>query len=67
MLLSYRQAQHRAILLDWGGTLTPAELGFYDQREEGGGLEVRDRAEIAPRSRRDRAVIGSDRVEIAQR
>jgi len=32
-LLSYRQAGHRAILLDWGGTLTPADTGFYDARD----------------------------------
>lgn len=40
VLLSYRHATHRAILLDWGGTLTPAgqdlSTTFYDQREEGG-------------------------------
>ena len=36
VLLAYRRASRRAILLDWGGTLTPADSGFYDQREEGG-------------------------------
>jgi len=36
VLLAYRQASRRVILLDWGGTLTPADSGFYDQREEGG-------------------------------
>ena len=35
MLLSYRAAAQRVILLDWGGTLTPADTGFYDVREEG--------------------------------
>ena len=32
-LLSFRQSSHRAILLDWGGTLTPADTGFYDARD----------------------------------
>jgi len=32
-LLAYRQSGHRAILLDWGGTLTPADTGFYDARD----------------------------------
>ena len=36
VLLAYRRASRRAILLDWGGTLTPADSGFYDQREDGG-------------------------------
>ena len=36
VLLAYRRASRRVILLDWGGTLTPADSGFYDQREEGG-------------------------------
>ena len=35
MLLSYRAAAQRVVLLDWGGTLTPADTGFYDVREEG--------------------------------
>ena len=35
VLLTYRQSLHRCILLDWGGTLTAADMGgFYDQREE---------------------------------
>ena len=35
VLLTYRQSLHRCILLDWGGTLTPADMGgFYDAREE---------------------------------
>ena len=33
VLLAYRQASRRVILLDWGGTITPADIGFYDQRE----------------------------------
>ena len=33
VLLAYRRASRRAILLDWGGTLTPADSGFYDQRD----------------------------------
>jgi trehalose 6-phosphate synthase/phosphatase len=32
-LITYRQSAHRAILLDWGGTLTPADTGFYDERD----------------------------------
>jgi len=32
-LISYRQKAHRVILLDWGGTLSPADMGFYDQRD----------------------------------
>ena len=32
-LLAFRQSTHRAFLLDWGGTLTPADTGFYDVRE----------------------------------
>eukprot|EP00900_Chrysochromulina_parva_P021437 jgi/Chrpa1/3927/Chrysochromulina_OHIO_Genome00015594-RA len=32
-LLAYRQSSRRAILLDWGGTLTPADTGFYDARD----------------------------------
>ena len=32
-LLSFRQTTRRAILLDWGGTLTPADTGFYDARD----------------------------------
>ena len=35
VLVAYRQAAQRAILLDWGGTLTAADTGFYDLREEG--------------------------------
>ena len=35
VLLSYRAAAQRVVLLDWGGTLTPADTGFYDVREEG--------------------------------
>ncbi len=34
-LIAYRQCTRRAILLDWGGTLAPADTGFYDEREEG--------------------------------
>jgi len=30
---AYNNAKRRAILLDWGGTLTPADIGFYDHRE----------------------------------
>jgi len=32
-LVAYRQSVHRVILLDWGGTLTPADSGFYDARD----------------------------------
>jgi len=35
VLVAYRQAAQRAILLDWGGTLTAADGGIYDLREEG--------------------------------
>jgi len=34
VLIAYRQCAQRAILLDWGGTLMPADTGFYDMREE---------------------------------
>ena len=34
VLMSMRAATRRVILLDWGGTLTPADMGFYDLREE---------------------------------
>ena len=30
---AYNGAKRRAILLDWGGTLTPADIGFYDHRD----------------------------------
>ena len=37
MLLAHRQSGYgRAILLDWGGTLSSAETGFYDVREDTG-------------------------------
>lgn len=36
MLLAHRQCTRRAILLDWGGTLTSAKTGFYDVREDTG-------------------------------
>ena len=32
-LLSFRRSARRAFLLDWGGTLTPADSGFYDVRD----------------------------------
>ena len=33
-LLAFRQSTHRAFLLDWGGTLAPADnTGFYDARD----------------------------------
>jgi len=32
-LSAYRSSTQRAILLDWGGTLTPADSGFYDARD----------------------------------
>ena len=31
-LLAFRASTHRCFLLDWGGTLTPADSGFYDVR-----------------------------------
>jgi len=34
VLLSYRQATQRVVLLDWGGTLSPADTAFYDMREQ---------------------------------
>ena len=34
-LSAYRQCSRHMILLDWGGTLAPAETGFYDEREAG--------------------------------
>eukprot|EP00316_Scyphosphaera_apsteinii_P000273 CAMPEP_0119325226 /NCGR_PEP_ID=MMETSP1333-20130426/65276_1 /TAXON_ID=418940 /ORGANISM="Scyphosphaera apsteinii, Strain RCC1455" /LENGTH=1012 /DNA_ID=CAMNT_0007333143 /DNA_START=95 /DNA_END=3133 /DNA_ORIENTATION=- len=36
VLLGYRRSSHRAILLDWGGTLTEGitDMGFFDVREE---------------------------------
>eukprot|EP00966_Prymnesium_polylepis_P149524 3454546-Prymnesium_polylepis.1 len=33
VLLAYRQSCHRAILVDWGGTITPAINDLYDHRE----------------------------------
>ena len=32
-LLAFRQSTQRVFLLDWGGTLTPADSGFYDVRD----------------------------------
>ena len=33
-LLAFRRSTHRAFLLDWGGTLTPSDSGFYDVRDQ---------------------------------
>ncbi|KAL1510997.1 hypothetical protein AB1Y20_005822 [Prymnesium parvum] len=34
VLLAYRQSSHRAILVDWGGTITPTVNDLYDQRDQ---------------------------------
>ncbi|KAJ1637313.1 hypothetical protein T492DRAFT_834534 [Pavlovales sp. CCMP2436] len=31
---AYRASEHRLIFLDWGGTLIPIDLPFYDQRTD---------------------------------
>ena len=33
-MLAFRRSNRRAFLLDWGGTLTTADTGFYDVRDE---------------------------------
>jgi len=33
---AFQRASRRVLLLDWGGTLAPADAGFYDQRDAAG-------------------------------
>ncbi len=33
VVTAYRRSAHRCIMLDWGGTLMPADTGFYDERD----------------------------------
>jgi len=39
----FQSASHRALLLDWGGTLTPADAGFYDHRATSDGCAIPER------------------------
>ncbi|KAL3910569.1 MAG: hypothetical protein SGPRY_009008, partial [Prymnesium sp.] len=34
VLMAYRQTSHRAILVDWGGTITPTVNDLYDHRDQ---------------------------------
>ena len=33
---AFQKATRRVLLLDWGGTIAPADAGFYDQRDATG-------------------------------
>jgi len=39
----YQRAERRALLLDWGGTLTPADAGLYDPRVTDDGQRMPER------------------------
>jgi len=39
----FQRSSHRALLLDWGGTLTPADAGLYDTRDSTDGHVVPQR------------------------